>query len=317
MSDQTDAFNTMPLATLPTSTVSRLQTLKRWIMTVTSGMGTSSPAEVLQNLIRILEGASPRLRLAIALATPWAMLLAALTTYGRVWQTLHTVTSYIANNIYASVRIPGSHALQKQVLAYVVDQGLGKRARTLSLASTQRDNNKMLMNYYDAVYGTTGRSRHQQPRTIDAEEDEQPPLQYVPQVGSYAFWWRGNRITLRQESREYEEKDSRGRIHIMQSKVADIELSCFSLFGGAGPIRNFLNFVQSIPTTERTTTIYRSAGGAWDAGIVQASRNLNAVAMNSSIKDALVRDVETYLAPATKKYYANRGIPVSSLPIKS
>lgn len=126
-------------------------------------MRTSSPAEVLQNLIRILEGASPRLRLAIALATPWAMLLAALTTYGRVWHILHAVTSYIANSIFASVRIPGSHALQKQVLAYVVDRGLGKRARTLALAPAQRDN-KALMNYYDNFYGTSLRQRQQQQR---------------------------------------------------------------------------------------------------------------------------------------------------------
>lgn len=287
-----------------------MHALRQWIMTLTSGMGTSSPAEVLHNFIRIVEGASPRVRLAIALATPWAMLAAALHSYARVWSTLHSLTSYILNTVAASVRIPGSHPLQKQVLAYVVEQGLGRHARTLALSPAHRDPKQLMVSYmsvYDNIHGRGG--RQQQQRHAEPEESEKPALSYVPQVGSYAFWWKGNRITLRQESREYEERDSRGKYHFVQATVADIELSCICIFGGAGPIRDFLKFVQNIPTKERTTTIYRPQNAAWDAGVVQSSSNLNAVTMNSSIKDALVKDLETYLAPQTKKFYANRGIP--------
>lgn len=307
---QTAQSQTMPPPSLQT-TLLRLQTLKRWLLTVTSAMGTSSPTEVLHNLVRILEGASPHLRLAIALTTPWAMLVGALASYGRVWQGLRAVKSYVGGSVYASVRIPGTHALQKQVLAYVVEQGLGKNARSLTLSPAQRDHKQLMMNYmtaYDNIYGHGARALQKQ-RHTEPDEKEKPPLSYVPQVGTYAFWWRGNRITLRQESREYEERDSRGKYHFVMATVADIELSCISLLGGAGPLRDFLKVVQNIPMKERTTTIYRPQARSWDAGIVQSSRNLNAVTMNSSVKDSLVKDVETYLAPATKKYYANRGIP--------
>ena len=70
-----------------------------------------------------------------------------------------------------------------------------------------------------------------------------------------------------------------------------------------------------MPAKDHTTTIYRpdiasgNHAGNWDAGITRPSRNLNAVTLDSNIKDDLIKDVETYLSPATRRYYVNRGIP--------
>ena len=75
--------NNMPAPSLAHDAASSIQAPKNWILAVTSGMGTVSPADVLQNFIRILEGASLRIRLAIALATPWTMLLAAVASNGK------------------------------------------------------------------------------------------------------------------------------------------------------------------------------------------------------------------------------------------
>ena len=90
-----------------------------------------------------------------------------------------------------------------------------------------------------------------------------------------------------------------------------IVISCPSLLAGARPIQEFLNHVKTIPAKDNTTTIYRpdAANSTWDAGITRPSRNLNAVTLDARVKDDLIKDVETYLAQETRKYYANRGIP--------
>lgn len=78
------------------------------------------------------------------------MLAAALASYGKVWHAIHACGTYVAGTIYASVRIPGTHSLQKQVLAYVIEQGLGKNARSLNLSSAQRDAKQLALSYMNA-----------------------------------------------------------------------------------------------------------------------------------------------------------------------
>lgn len=293
----------------------KAEALKHWIMLATSGMGTSSPAEVLTNFIRILEGASPRLRLLIALSTPWAMLLAAVAGYARVWSTINTAKSYLADSLYSSITIPDTHPMNKQVLSYVAEQGLGNNARALALSMSQVDAKQLsatMQAHYDDIYGYgRGPRGPQKHRHAESDEDDKPVLAYVPDVGTYSFWFKYHRFTLVRQPNLRQEMDIKGKMQWIHTSSAAIKISCFSLFGGAGPIKDFLKYVQDIPTKERTTTIFRPQqnGSTWDAGITRPSRNLNAVTLDTKIKDGLVKDIETYLTPETKRYYANRGIP--------
>ena len=294
---------------LPPGNRLRPAALKDWLMLTSTAMGTSSPAEVLKNFIRILEGASPGLRLAIALLTPWAMQAAALSSYGKVWSSIKSAKDLLSSTLYATISIPESHPINQQVQSYVAERGLGENARSLALSASQADAKRLAADYAELYYDVYGRARQRTKRPTDVDEDEQPPLQYVPEVGTYNFWWKCYRFTLTRQPNVRQEYDAKGKLQWVQTSNAGIELSCLSLFGGAGPIKRFLKFVQDIPRKERTTTIFRPAGQAWDAGITRPSRTLNAVTLDASVKESLVKDIETYLTPATKRYYANRGIP--------
>ena len=55
--------------------VNRLRASKNLLLGLSATMGTTSPEQVLKNFVEILKSSSPALKLAIALLTPWAMLL--------------------------------------------------------------------------------------------------------------------------------------------------------------------------------------------------------------------------------------------------
>ena len=287
--------------------------MKRILLKISTDMGTSSPDKVLRNFIEYLKKASPRLKLAIAYCTPWIMLFTAVSKYAWICRGFGALRSYVTNSLYASISIPASHPLNSQILAYMVERGLGKNARTLSLTPPQIGIAKTAY-LYPELYGMDpygrGRSKPKRHADPEAEDKEKQALSYVPDVGKYAFWYNGHRMTFERIMTQEQMIDTKGRVKMttMQGNET-IVISCPSLFSAAKPIQNFLDHIKAAPKKEHTTTIYRPEGQMWDQGITRPSRNLNAVTLDSSVKDAIVNDIETYLAPATRRYYANRGIP--------
>jgi chaperone BCS1 len=248
------------------------------------------------------------------------MLITAMSKYALLRQTLSSLKTYASSSVFASVSIPGSHPLNKQLLAWLVDQGLGKNARTLALSSPNAipPGSRTYLSAYDDysyLYGADGR-RARSKRNLNAEEEDRQKqaLSYVPEVGTYRFWWKWYPMTFTRQRNVTETTDSKGRVTYMTTTLNGSEpivISCPSLLAGTRPIQEFLNHVKTIPAKDNTTTIYRpdAANSTWDAGITRPSRNLNAVTLDAAVKDDLIKDIETYLAPETRKYYANRGIP--------
>jgi chaperone BCS1 len=120
-------------------------------------------------------------------------------------------------------------------------------------------------------------------------------------------------MTFERQRNLQEQVDAKGRVSYISTLSGNepIVISCPSFIAGTKPIQQFLQHVKTMPAKDNTTTIYRpdGANSTWDAGITRPSRNLNAVTLDAHVKDDLVKDIETYLAPETRKYYANRGIP--------
>ena len=308
MSDNTRALGA-------TTTLGRLEAMKRVLLQLSSMMGTTSPELVLSNFIGMLQHASPRLKVAIMLITPWAMLVTAIRKYALISQTLRSSKDYLTIYLHASVSIPSSHPLHKQILAYMVEDGLGSNARTLAVARPAEKFKKLgYASYYDMIDDSIGsHRRNKQKRNINPEDEEaeRNTLSFVPEVGKYAFWWKWHRMTFERRDTTYRQLDNKGRLNPLQrsSENETIVISCVSLFAGAKPIQDFLNHIRNAPAKENMTTIYRPDGVNWDQGITRPGRELNAVTLDSNVKDELVKDIATYLSPATRKYYASRGIP--------
>jgi hypothetical protein len=173
----------------------RLQAFKKMLLLTAEAMGSSSPEKVLKNFVDLLQNASPQLKFAILFLTPWAMLVTAMSKYTLLRQGLSTLKKYAKNTIYASVSIPGSHPLNKQLLQFMVEQqGLGKNARTLALsppAGTNPLGTRGYLSIYDDfpyTYDAGGR-RVRNKRNPNAEEEDRQrqALSFIPEVGSYTF----------------------------------------------------------------------------------------------------------------------------------
>ena len=170
---------------------SRLQAWKKMLLVTAEAMGSTSPEKVLKNFVDLLQNASPQLKFAILLLTPWAMLFTAMSKYTLLRQGLSTLKKYARNTIYASVSIPGSHPLNKQLLQFMVEQqGLGKNARTLALsppAGTNPLGTRGILSMYDDypyTYDLGGR-RVKNKRNPNAEEEDRQrqALSFIPEVG--------------------------------------------------------------------------------------------------------------------------------------
>ena len=282
-------------------------------------MGNTSSESVLKNFIDILQSSSPGLRLAIAFLTPWALLTTAVLKYSWAPRCFNSIKRFISNCLFASVSIPSTHPLNRQILAYMVDQGLGKNARTLALTSPYSGMNSSAWLEVERLmessyrYDPYSRRSAQNLRHLKDDDPDKRALSYVPEVGKYVFWFKWHRMTFERKNAMTETYDSKGRRTYSQGAIGSetIVISCTSPFAGANPIQEFLQHIQAAPVKDRTTTIYRpnAQNAAWDQGISRPSRNLNAVTLDSKVKDDLVKDIQTYLSPATRKYYANRGIP--------
>lgn len=201
----------------------------------------------------------------------------------------------------------------------MVDHGLGKNARTLALTSASpsfrssgwQETEKALLSSWGADPYASKRAQDLRGRNEDGLQKRL--LTYVPEMGRYKFWYGWHRMTFERISAYAEEYDNNGR-RVFRQAVAGCEsvvISCTSPFSGAKPIQDFLRHIQTTATADRMTTIYRPdiANFSWDQGITRPSRFLNAVTLDENVKDDLVKDIQTYLSPATRKYYANRGIP--------
>ena len=174
---------------------SRLQACKKILLATAEAMGSSSPEKVLKNFVELLQNASPQLKFAILLLTPWAMLFTAMSKYALLRSGLSTLKKYAKDTIYASVSIPGSHPLNKQLLQFMVEQqGLGKNARTLALsppAGTNPLGTRGYVSLFDDpyTYDATGR-RVRNKRNPNAEEEDRQrqALSFIPEVGSYSTY---------------------------------------------------------------------------------------------------------------------------------
>ncbi|KAK5126711.1 hypothetical protein LTR85_009645 [Meristemomyces frigidus] len=285
------------------------------LLAASSAMGSSSPDDVLQNFVTILKNTSPSLRLAILFSTPWVMLVMALARNNIIAKGCTSVQKFFTSKLTASVSIPGSHPLQKQIMAYMVNQGLGKNARTLALTSPQNDS-KMSGPFapYYAYYGMQSDST-----TDDSEEDtkrDQPT--YVPDFGKYPFTYQGYSMTFeKQEPLSQSTVDARGKVRMTTPKEnsGPVILSCRSLFASAKPIQDFLTEIKTSAAASREsmTQIFRPEicreGAYWDDGVARPARNLAAVTLDAEIQEPLVRDVVDYLDPNTRKFYIANAIP--------
>ncbi|MCJ1318579.1 hypothetical protein MMC15_003909 [Xylographa vitiligo] len=136
------------------------------------------------------------------------------------------------------------------------------------------------------------------------------PIRFLPS-GRYTFWFAGTFFVFQHTNIPPSQR--------VQSEFVDthysITLSCFSR--SLLPIRGLLRTAQTefFAASRNGTRIFRPAsvgGGSqlqWRQVVIRPARNLETVILDTGKKKALLDDINEYLLPTTRRWYAGHGIP--------
>ncbi|EGO54568.1 hypothetical protein NEUTE1DRAFT_124799 [Neurospora tetrasperma FGSC 2508] len=134
-------------------------------------------------------------------------------------------------------------------------------------------------------------------------------LAYTPTFGSHWFWYKGRLLCFRRQ----QSRDMAG--YSLSSEREEISIKCF----GRDPwiLKELLLEAREVymKRDEAKTLIYRGttkgsgSEPTWQRCMARTSRPFSTVILNEKVKKELIDDVTDYLNPATRRWYANRGIP--------
>ncbi|PPJ53513.1 hypothetical protein CBER1_00424 [Cercospora berteroae] len=244
--------------------------------------------KVCKNALRIVQRRSPFLAKAISTLVPIAFL--GYGSYLYLWKPLRlqTAIDYVTSFFFAEVVVEGSDTVRQHVKDWIADQTSSLQGRSVTLVRE----------------GTYGRS-------------SETPYKYIS--SAQTSWFKYDGRWLRFEDQEVAEKpaesDDYGRRGRSLPVKPDLKISCLSLTGNNGPLRDFLEHIQDDNKDESYTYIYRVSryscdNDVWDQPISRPVRTLDTVAMEVATRQAIIASVETYLAPETSSWYAQRGLPL-------
>ncbi|KAF2764584.1 P-loop containing nucleoside triphosphate hydrolase protein [Teratosphaeria nubilosa] len=267
---------------------------------LTRQMSNGSPNTILQKLMELLGQTTPRLNRAFMLLKLWATLYVALTRYSDILRRLMSLQRSVAARFTASISIPGSHSLNRQVINYLLNQGLDKDAKNVTLSKPKKIVECISMSPADLEKQALMRLAQRR-------------LAFIPDIGSQ-FKFRGRRMTFeRLETTGQSIKLDQGLVRVSATQDETIRISCTSLFGAMNRIKEFLEHVSTVQTAaENISTVTRVfhlfAHGTWGHQKERPIRNLAGITLDETVKTELVQDFATYLDPRTKTFYASRGI---------
>ncbi|MCJ1387013.1 hypothetical protein MMC17_010142 [Xylographa soralifera] len=136
------------------------------------------------------------------------------------------------------------------------------------------------------------------------------PIRFLPS-GRYTFWFAGAFFVFQHTNIPPSQRAQSEFIGTHYS----ITLSCFSR--SLLPIRSLLQTAQTefFDASRNGTRIFRptsAAGGSqlqWRQVVIRPARSLDTVILDAAKKKALLDDVNEYLLPTTRRWYASHGIP--------
>ncbi|XWX01936.1 hypothetical protein V2A60_009968 [Cordyceps javanica] len=136
-------------------------------------------------------------------------------------------------------------------------------------------------------------------------------LHYTPSAGTHWFWYKG--VPLRFSRRQTKDK-------ISLRNPSEQEELCVSCLGRDPAILKRLLAdarLLYLQKDDRKTVIYRATSSVssygtdsyWQRCMSRPNRDFSTVILPDKVKQDIIADAGDYLEPATRRWYANRGIP--------
>ncbi|PKS12861.1 hypothetical protein jhhlp_000201 [Lomentospora prolificans] len=212
-----------------------------------------------------------------------------------IWQLVKT-------HMMSSVEIRIDDEIYNIVMAWVAAQNFSKASRRFVVNTNLSSRSWFIWRWSD----------NDSDEDDDGEnvslEKQKKTLSYTPSFGSHAFWYRGRLLFFRRTQH-------RDQLSFLPPAREEISIACF----GRSPwilkellVEAKLAYVKK---DSRKTLIYRGtfkgvpAEPTWERNMSRDIRPLSTVILNADTKKKLLDDISDYLNPATRRWYANRGIP--------
>lgn len=132
------------------------------------------------------------------------------------------------------------------------------------------------------------------------------PLAYEPHIGTNSFIWEG-RLFVLESCKPKLSEELGGKEEVLKVKT----------WGrNPEPIQKLLQHIRKWKADQRiaTTSIYCPRGNkngsySWHRAYTRHTRSLESVMLNPEIKNRILVDINQFIIPGARKWYATRGIP--------
>ncbi|KZL64985.1 mitochondrial chaperone BCS1 [Colletotrichum tofieldiae] len=123
-------------------------------------------------------------------------------------------------------------------------------------------------------------------------------LRFTPWGEPLSFWYRGRRLTLR----------------CTQDKAAlfprnTMTVSCVGL--SSQILRDLMEEcrIEYLRLAQNKTAIFEHCNNGWKRTDTRETRPINTIIMNKTLKQLLLQDIQSFLDPRARSWYARRGLP--------
>ncbi|KAL5612922.1 uncharacterized protein BROUX77_003078 [Berkeleyomyces rouxiae] len=245
---------------------------------------------------------------------------------------------WIARFLTASVSITGKDRLNREVInwlgAHVLRQKssgnnasiLGCQESRIMIASsseTTTQSDAFLYCRRSETDDETEKTSSSKSPTTSSVVGRRAPVHYLPTFGVAWFKFEGSTFLVRRISAD--KSSSRSPLvrytqsfnsdEYQEAAAGEDPLVIMCLGRSVVPIKRFLNACRDFADeqSEKFLTVRTVRGGwhsdTWDVSVLRPRRSLNSVHLKAKEKESLLKDMATYLHPATRRFYMSHSIP--------
>jgi chaperone BCS1 len=231
--------------------------------------------------------------------------------FGMLWMTtgrnmMEKMYDHFLGYFTSTISIPADDRVNKEVLKWMSEHVTKRRARFLNVESTSSSSSHWRSGY---ISGTDRESLREALNSGGLMDLKTKPVNYLPTLGKVYFLFEGRPFLFDLLASRWHDN------RMVPTGDEPILIRCFGR--NPAPLKRFLDHCReySLQSKQSMTTIYTAGperygiGLDWREASIRPIRPLNTIDLEEGIKQDILRDVERYLHPSTRLFYARRGIP--------
>jgi chaperone BCS1 len=204
----------------------------------------------------------------------------------------------------STVHVKQDDPLYEEIVLWMNDHAFRRRNFRSVLAQTTKNSD-------DTAITRSSPEKLDADRLISYREvDDNSSVELKPFHGSRLFRFKRKWILFSHAANSHENISRYPQIEVRPQ----LKLQCLSL--SLSPIKNFLDEVRaySRKVSVSNITVYRTRTNSrdiirWSSVASRPSRDITTVILDKYKKKTILRDINEYLHPHTRQWYANHGIP--------